>query len=81
MSGTRLLRVAEVCERIGLRKTTIYKMIARGTFVSPVRLGPRTVAWRSDDVDRWIAEREPVVTPRAAARAAQRSADDMPVAC
>jgi prophage regulatory protein len=55
--------MAQVCERVGLRKTTIYKLLARDGFPRPVRLGARTTAWHSDEIDAWIAERERVFTP------------------
>jgi prophage regulatory protein len=37
----------------GLGRSTIYRMIAEQQFPSPVRLGPRAVAWRRADLERW----------------------------
>jgi len=54
----KLLRLPAVEDRTGLKKTTIYAGMAAKTFPVPVRLtGGRAVAWREDEIDRWIAER------------------------
>ncbi len=53
----RLLRLPEVAERVGLRRTAIYDRVARDTFPSPVHVTPRAVRWRESDIDAWIAER------------------------
>lgn len=65
-----LLRLDQVCARVALRKSTIYKMLAAGDFPQPVRLGSRSSAWHASEIEAWIAGRERVVTPRAARRAA-----------
>ena len=43
--------------RIGLARSTIYRMIEAGTFPRPVKIGQRAVAWPESDIERWIAER------------------------
>lgn len=54
MSALRFIRMFEVKERTGLSKTAIYRRMAEGTFPSPIQLGKRAVAWRSDQLDEWI---------------------------
>lgn len=44
----------------GLGRSTIYRLMAERKFPSPVRLGPRAVAWRRTDLDEW-SEARPVV--------------------
>jgi prophage regulatory protein len=56
-SATRLMRLPEVREKIGLCRSTIYARVAQGTFPPPVSLGARAVAWPSHEIDAWIAER------------------------
>lgn len=56
----RLLRLPSVEERTGLKKSTVYAGVAARTFPAPVRLSARAVAWREEDIDRWIAERTTV---------------------
>lgn len=53
----KLLRLPIVEERTGKRKSTIYADAKAGTFPRPVRCGARAVAWREEDIDKWIAER------------------------
>ncbi|MDP3086085.1 MAG: AlpA family phage regulatory protein [Rubrivivax sp.] len=50
-----------VMRMTGLGRSTIYRLIAERKFPSPVRLGPRAVAWRSSDLDVW-SEARPVVS-------------------
>ena len=52
-----LLRLHQVIQRTGYRRSTIYEKIALGTFPTPVHLGPRAVAWLSSEIDQWIEDR------------------------
>jgi prophage regulatory protein len=54
---TALLRRKEVEARTGLPRSSIYALIAKKEFPAPVNLTTRAVAWPSDAVDAWIAER------------------------
>ena len=56
-SSPTFLRMPIVVYRIGLCRSTIYKLIAEEKFPRPVRVGDRAVAWRRADIDRWIEER------------------------
>jgi prophage regulatory protein len=55
------LRMPTVMRMTGLGRSTIYRLIADQKFPCPVRLGPRAVAWRRSDLDRW-SEARPAVT-------------------
>jgi prophage regulatory protein len=55
------LRMPTVIRMTGLGRSTIYRLIADRKFPSPVRLGPRAVAWRRADLDQW-SEARPVVS-------------------
>lgn len=55
--AVRLLRLAQVEIITGLKKSAIYEKIKTGTFPVAVRLGSRSVAWRSDEIQRWIEKR------------------------
>jgi prophage regulatory protein len=52
----RLLPLAEVENRVGLRKTAIYERMNRNEFPKPVTLGT-TVRWVESELDGWIEER------------------------
>lgn len=53
----KLIRLPVVEERTGLKKSTLYAQVKARTFPAPVRLSARAVAWRDDDISRWISER------------------------
>lgn len=55
--NNRFLRLSEVRVRVPYSRSSIYQMIAKGTFPRPVGLGGRAVAWLESDVDAWIEER------------------------
>ena len=50
----RLLRIAEVLRRIGMRRSWTYREIAAGRFPRPHRLGGAS-CWLEADIDTWIA--------------------------
>jgi prophage regulatory protein len=52
-----LLRLPRVKERVGFGKSQIYKLIRRGEFPAPARIGKRSVAWSAQAIDAWIRER------------------------
>ncbi|WP_276808019.1 helix-turn-helix transcriptional regulator [Castellaniella defragrans] len=52
-----LLRLPAVMARIGYGRSKVYDMIGKGEFPAPIKMGARTVAWPSDQIDAWIAQR------------------------
>ncbi len=52
----RLLRIPEVCERVGFKSSKVWEMAKRGTFPQPVRLGPKVSAWREHEVTEWVQQ-------------------------
>lgn len=55
-----LTRLSTVIKLTDLGRSTIYRWIAEGAFPSPVRLGPRTIAWRWADLELWMQSRPTV---------------------
>ena len=53
----RLLRLPAVMERCALGRSSIYAGVRNGTFVTPVRLSARAVAWHESEIDRWVSGR------------------------
>jgi|GEM_PF-1889356 len=51
-----LLKIDEVCEKIGVKKSTVYKWMDEQNFPRPLKLSPTCVRWREDDVARWLQE-------------------------
>lgn len=53
----RLLRIPEVEQTSGLKKTTIYLLMKRGEFPRGVQITPRCVAWPESAVLQWVQDR------------------------
>lgn len=54
----KILRIKQVVERIGLSRTTVWRMVKRGQFPPPIALYGRNIGWRDATVTSWILERE-----------------------
>lgn len=54
----RLLRRAQVTERTGLPKNTIYDHVKRGLFPAQIKIGC-SVFWLESDVEAWIEKHIP----------------------
>jgi len=52
-----LLRESELRSLLKISHSTIYALIKRGLFPSPLRIGLRAVAWRESDIHGWIDAR------------------------
>lgn len=53
----RLIRIAEVERTTGLKRASIYRHMAAGTFPASIKLGPACTAWSEAEVQAWIAQR------------------------
>jgi len=51
----RLIKLDEVCRRVGLGKTMIYQRIKEGKFPSPYKLSPFAARWSENEVTAWIS--------------------------
>ena len=61
LPDTHILRLPALRARVGLSHATIYRMISNGEFPRSVRIGVRATGWRSDEIDDWLASRQPTV--------------------
>ena len=50
----QLLRRVHVEEITGLKRSTIYAMVKKGTFPAPVKITSKAVGWKSNDIFHWI---------------------------
>ena len=53
ISEIRLMRPPAVLALVGVSRSSLYAMVARGVFPPPVRIGLRSVGWRARC--RWLA--------------------------
>jgi prophage regulatory protein len=54
---TKFIRRRDVQEATGLCRSAIYQGVSDGTFPKPVKLGLRAVAWISEEIEEWKAQR------------------------
>lgn len=59
VSSNVLLRLPEVCQRLGLSRATIYKWISEGRFPAPVQVSQRSVRWRAEEINQWAKDLRP----------------------
>ena len=57
MADIKLLRLTDVMQKTGFKKSWIYLLINQGGFPPSVKIGSRSVAWVESEVNAWIAER------------------------
>jgi prophage regulatory protein len=55
--GLRYLRLREVCQRVGLKPSSVYRLIGLGTFPKQVKLSERTAAWIESEIESFMASR------------------------
>jgi prophage regulatory protein len=53
----RLLRFGEVRQHTGLSRSTIWRMERSGSFPKRIQVSVNVVAWREDEVSKWIASK------------------------
>ena len=53
----RILRLAQVIDRTGLSRSTIYLGMKNNDFPKPINLGIRCVGWPESEIDTWIFDR------------------------
>ena len=53
----KLLKRRGVEELIGLSRSSIYKLIRKGSFPPPVKISAMAVRWKESDIHAWIQSR------------------------
>src|SRR6056297_3232876 len=53
----KFLRLAQVEEKSGLKKSAIYELMSKGEFPRPYRLTERAVGWKQSEIEQWMATR------------------------
>ena len=56
MTIPEVIRRSKLEERLGLSRSSIYKMMADGRFPRPIKLGQRSVGCRTAEIERWLDE-------------------------
>ena len=63
----QILHEPDVLALLGVGKATLWRWRKAGNFPAPLQLGPNRIAWRRDEVERWLATRPRAVGGNAAA--------------
>lgn len=53
----RLVRPKATADRMGISKTTLYRLIKAGKFPKPIRISDQATGWPEEVIDAWIASR------------------------
>jgi prophage regulatory protein len=56
LNHPQLLRLRQLKVRMGLSRSTIYRLISEKNFPKPIQLGAASVAWIADEIDAWIQD-------------------------
>ena len=52
-----MMRRAEVLQYVGISHQTLYELMRREEFPRSVKIGPGSVRWRKDQIDKWLESR------------------------
>jgi prophage regulatory protein len=55
--GLRYIRLREVCARVGLKQSTVYRLIALGRFPKQVKLSEHASAWIEGEIEDFMIAR------------------------
>ena len=55
---SRMLRIVEVSRRIGLCRSSVWRMVKDGQFPPPRQLSSRAVGWLDAEIGEWLTSRE-----------------------
>ncbi|EAZ9289278.1 AlpA family transcriptional regulator [Salmonella enterica] len=54
MVSHRFLRLNQVLDKTGLKRSQVYAYMKTGHFPKSVKIGPASVAWLESEIDEWI---------------------------
>ena len=55
MEDLRILKLKEVCSIVGLKPSTIYKLMSSGGFPKQIKLTAKSVGWANNEINHWIS--------------------------
>ena len=56
-TSLRILRLPQIMQQTGLKKTKLYELQAEGTFPNRIQITSYAVGWIAEEVQTWIARR------------------------
>lgn len=58
MTLGKYLRMPDLTRKLGLARSTVYKIIKEEGFPPPIKLSRRAVAWDEQEVDAYLTQRK-----------------------
>ncbi len=55
MENLRILKLKEVCSIVGLKPSTIYKLMSSGDFPKQIKLTAKSVGWANNEINHWVS--------------------------
>ena len=56
-----LVRLRQLTSIVGLSRSTIYRLVKAEQFPKPIRIGISSLAWRMDEIHKWIDSRNRIL--------------------
>jgi len=56
-ASIQILRLRQVCERIGLSRSMVYQLEAEQRFPPRIKIGVRAVGWIESEIQAWLEQR------------------------
>ena len=56
-----LVRLRQLTAMVGLSRSTIYRLVKAEQFPKPIRIGISSLAWRMDEIHKWIDSRNRIL--------------------
>ena len=53
----RILKAKQVAEEINVSVPQVYKLVSKGRFPKPIKLGERGSGWLTSEIDAWLQSR------------------------
>lgn len=57
MTSHRLLRLNQVLDKTGLKRSQVYAYMRTGDFPRSIKIGPSSVAWLESEIEEWINQK------------------------
>ncbi|EOF5434010.1 AlpA family transcriptional regulator [Salmonella enterica] len=57
MASHRLLRLNQVLDKTGLKRSQVYTYMRSGDFPHSIKIGPSSVAWLESEIEEWINQK------------------------
>ena len=55
----RFLRMPDLRRKVGLSRSQLYRLISRGEFPPPKKLGSKVSVWVESEIDAWMGQQHP----------------------